>query len=800
MHLTAGQDATGGGKSPRALITLVLWAVLAVLLLLLPSASGRLTAWQGFLLAVPFMLATAWLGWVAATVFGPAGLLLIWLRSVVTGSEPPVSTYLYLALAMVLAAAAGDQLHRTWRASRRAALRSRNRARLLQQAALELNQADSTEQLFQAAPRLLSEILAFTHAELFVPDGTELLLSKAWRWQVEDGFRIPMHTVVGRAFRTGEPQYVADTRLDSEYMDAPGAEPTRCELALPVKVGNSVRAVLNLEHTAPDAFSREDHDTLRAFTRIMEEVIDRLDTAAELELERTEQQFLADLNQHLLMADDGKHAAQAALHEVVGYLGLDAGTVLELKQARLWPVAQTGDIPPALIELTEAGLAFDGSLKRAWLTRRPVHLDDTNAPAREAPRLAGDADAAGQPGPAVLREVHTLAIVPIVNAHDEVRAVMALASLYEAKPLTPRQQHLLTKVARSLGSALDRATLNRQLLATLDVIQRLARSDSTENLYQRAVEAAVELVPGAEAASVLVRDGDAFRFEAAAGFDLDGLRLLAQPLSSAEELRWYGGPESDYLRGKGRVLRGADVLKQSIAAGKERSPAHIESAHVADIRANILIPIVDAGQVVALLNIDNMSNDDAFGNSALKIAEAYAQHIAVIVRQAEQVSTLEASLVTDSLTRLGNREGFQRRLGTELARALRYDHPLNIVMLDLDNFKQVNDSFGHTVGDNALVAVADVLRANQRASDSAFRWGGDEFVLLLPDVHPNEARNAAERYATLVSGVEVNGIRLSVSVGVASYPEDGADPQTLLRRADDLMYYRKLGSFRPPAS
>src|SRR5690606_2929592 len=185
-----------------------------------------------------------------------------------------VSTYLYLALAMVLAAAAGDQLHRTWRASRRAALLSRNRARLLQQAALELNQADSTEQLFQAAPRLLSEILAFTHAELFVPDGTELLLSKAWRWQVEDGFRVPLHTVVGRAFRTGEPQCVADTRLDSEYMDAPGAEPTRCELALPVKVGNSVRAVLNLEHTAPDAFSREDHDALRAFTRIMEEVIE----------------------------------------------------------------------------------------------------------------------------------------------------------------------------------------------------------------------------------------------------------------------------------------------------------------------------------------------------------------------------------------------------------------------------------------------------------------------------------------------------------------------------------------------
>src|SRR5690606_24780468 len=186
MHPKTGPDPTGGGTSPRALITLVLWVVLAVLFLLLPASSEQLTAWQGFLLAVPFMLATAWLGWVAALVFGPAGLLLIWLRTAMTGVEAPAATDLYLVLAMVLAAAAGDQLHRTWRASERAALLSRNRAKLLQQAALELNQADSIERLFQAAPRLLSEILAFTHAELFVPDGTQMLLSNAWRWQAED--------------------------------------------------------------------------------------------------------------------------------------------------------------------------------------------------------------------------------------------------------------------------------------------------------------------------------------------------------------------------------------------------------------------------------------------------------------------------------------------------------------------------------------------------------------------------------------------------------------------------------------
>src|SRR5690606_31519097 len=295
-------------------------------------------------------------------------------------------------------------------------------------------------------------------------------------------------------------------------------------------------------------------------------------------------------------------------------------------------------------------------------------------------------------------------------------------------------------------------------------------------------------------------DGDTCQCEATVGYDLAALRDDARPLTQAEELTWYGGSESDYNGGSGRVLRGDDVLRHSMASGTDRAPAALDSARVGEIKANILIPITDNGQVVAILNIDSMSNEDAFGSNALKIAEAFAQHIAVIVRQAEQMTSLERSIVTDSLTRLGNREGFQRRLTHELARALRYGHPLNIVMLDLDNFKQINDRFGHAVGDSALIAVADVLRTNQRTSDSAFRWGGDEFVLLLPDVHPAEAHAAAERFAALVSGIEVNGAGLSVSGGVGSYHEHGSEPPGLLRRADVRMYYRKLGRHGLPAS
>src|SRR5690606_33895630 len=109
----------------------------------------------------------------------------------------------------------------------------------------------------------------------------------------------------------------------------------------------------------------------------------------------------------------------------------------------------------------------------------------------------------------------------------------------------------------------------------------------------------------------------------------------------------------------------------------------------------------------------------------------------------------------------------------ELSCARRYEHHLNLVMVDLDNFKQFNDRFGHAVGDAVLVEVADVLRRPKRSTDSVFRWGGDEFVVVLPEVRPAAAHGAMERIAGRLSQTEVQRVRLGASVGRARYPDDG---------------------------
>ncbi|RIH86090.1 Diguanylate cyclase DosC [Calidithermus terrae] len=146
---------------------------------------------------------------------------------------------------------------------------------------------------------------------------------------------------------------------------------------------------------------------------------------------------------------------------------------------------------------------------------------------------------------------------------------------------------------------------------------------------------------------------------------------------------------------------------------------------------------------------------------------------------------------TDFLTGLPNRRGLERALARELALAERSGEPLCLVLFDLDAFKRVNDTFGHAAGDKALRLVARAARERLRRSDWAGRWGGEEFVAVLPGTSLLAAEAIAQRLRKAVSVLEpVPGCRLSISLGVAAY-RPGESAAELLERADALHYRAK---------
>lgn len=169
-------------------------------------------------------------------------------------------------------------------------------------------------------------------------------------------------------------------------------------------------------------------------------------------------------------------------------------------------------------------------------------------------------------------------------------------------------------------------------------------------------------------------------------------------------------------------------------------------------------------------------------------------------RQIAQIENLQVSLreqaIRDGLTGLYNRRHQDETLKAEMDRARRYGHPLGLLMIEIDSFKDFNDLFGHDAGDLVLRKVGEMIQTSARTSDTACRYGGDEFVLILPETSCEAARQFAERLRKEIAGLELQYLgktlgKITISIGVAGFPDHGGSADLILRAADKAMYHVK---------
>lgn len=162
----------------------------------------------------------------------------------------------------------------------------------------------------------------------------------------------------------------------------------------------------------------------------------------------------------------------------------------------------------------------------------------------------------------------------------------------------------------------------------------------------------------------------------------------------------------------------------------------------------------------------------------------------------ERNQRLEELSNTDPLTQLANRRQLMRVLVQEFQRSFRGGHPLSLVMIDIDHFKSINDTYGHQQGDEVLKVLAETLRSQLRDYDLASRFGGEEFAMVLPETDPLHATQVAERIREVVANLKFGGVleklKMTVSLGVATYPDDAIKGiEDLIRLADDALYAAK---------
>lgn len=207
----------------------------------------------------------------------------------------------------------------------------------------------------------------------------------------------------------------------------------------------------------------------------------------------------------------------------------------------------------------------------------------------------------------------------------------------------------------------------------------------------------------------------------------------------------------------------------------------------------IAVPLQSRGRVLGVMELVNGPGMPQFTNDDLQAVVAIADYAAIAIENARNFQRVQELTITDEHTGLYNARHLRSLLPAEVERSKRFQHPLSLVFLDLDRFKQVNDTHGHLVGSALLMEVGEVLRTCIRGVDFAFRYGGDEFALLLIETDAVGAAAVGERVREAIRSHAFQqsrglSLKLTASIGVATCPDVGDEVDALIRAADEAMY------------
>jgi len=211
----------------------------------------------------------------------------------------------------------------------------------------------------------------------------------------------------------------------------------------------------------------------------------------------------------------------------------------------------------------------------------------------------------------------------------------------------------------------------------------------------------------------------------------------------------------------------------------------------------LIVPLTSGEQVIGYLSVRKPQDRRVPSIEKVQTLEIFAAQAVTALQSARQVDEIKRLTFIDALTPAYNHRYFQEALAKEIHRHSRTGHEFALAMLDIDNFKRINDTFGHPIGDEILKGLVDELQNNARDTDVVARYGGEEFAIIFPDTPAPSARDAANRFRELIEQREFHlaqlgrTLHITVTIGVSSYPRDGVTSADLIARADEALYYAK---------
>lgn len=381
-------------------------------------------------------------------------------------------------------------------------------------------------------------------------------------------------------------------------------------------------------------------------------------------------------------------------------------------------------------------------------------------------------------------EVHGegwLAATPLLGL-EETFGVLAFSVADTVRPPQP----FLSALGRLVGSGLEASRRYAEMRTAAHRLERLNRLTtaltSGANLTAVVEPFAVEMM-------------GLFDFDRlACGFVNDGGDYVELVTHPAGETWGMGGVVPLVGSGLGHaILEGKPVLQKDIL----HSHRFIEDMKLLEdgIRSYVILPLVARGKALGVVAL-GAKQANAFETETLVRLQPLISHLALAFDNVHLMQRMRELSITDEVTPLFNHRFFHQMLEREVKFCDRYKTQVSIVFIDLDKFKPINDTHGHLRGSHALREVGFLLRTAVRETDYPARYGGDEFVIILPQTDPRAARDLGEKFRELIEGhvfLQEEGInaRIGASIGIATYPDEAHSKAELIRTADQRMYEDK---------
>jgi diguanylate cyclase (GGDEF)-like protein len=214
-----------------------------------------------------------------------------------------------------------------------------------------------------------------------------------------------------------------------------------------------------------------------------------------------------------------------------------------------------------------------------------------------------------------------------------------------------------------------------------------------------------------------------------------------------------------------------------------------------ETRSIICMPLNSKHRVLGVIQLVNVDMK-GFSDQEIFFLHSLCDYAAIAIENSRAVEKIQELTITDDCTGLYNARHLYKTLETEVYRSSRFGYEFSVLFIDLDHFKQVNDTHGHLIGSKLLAEIGYLIKAQLRLIDYAFRYGGDEFVILLPQTGKDQALYVAKRLRDalrVTNFCKEEGLNLNVraSIGLATYPHDAKSPHDVIRQADEMMYLVK---------